>query len=155
FPSAGALQGQGREVRRREHHSQGSQEGLTRLSAFEDLTMNKNIARLRRAKSTRAHIRELGVPRLSVLRTGQHLYAQVFTADGSKVLAAASTTQSDVKDGLKNGKNADAAAKVGKAIAEKAKAAGIEKVAFDRSGYRYHVRIKVLADAAREGGLQF
>ncbi|CAG4975930.1 MAG: 50S ribosomal protein L18 [Lysobacter sp.] len=117
--------------------------------------MNKNIARLRRAKSTRAHIRELGVPRLSVLRTGQHLYAQVFTADGSKVLAAASTTQSDVKDGLKNGKNADAAAKVGKAIAEKAKAAGIEKVAFDRSGYRYHGRIKVLADAAREGGLQF
>ncbi|GAB2609303.1 50S ribosomal protein L18 [Novilysobacter erysipheiresistens] len=117
--------------------------------------MNKNIARLRRAKSTRSHIRTLGVPRLSVLRTGQHLYAQVFTADGSKVLAAASTTQADVKDGLKNGKNADAAVKVGKAIAEKAKAAGIEKVAFDRSGYRYHGRIKALADAAREGGLQF
>ena len=117
--------------------------------------MNKNIARLRRAKSTRSHIRTLGVPRLSVLRTGQHLYAQVFTADGSKVLAAASTTQSDVKDGQKNGKNADAAAMVGKASAEKAKAAGIEKVAFDRSGYRYHGRIKVLADAAREGGLQF
>ena len=117
--------------------------------------MNKNIARLRRAKSTRAHIRELGVPRLSVLRTGQHLYAQVFTADGSKVLAAASTVQTDVMEGLKNGKNADAAVKVGKAIAEKAKAAGIEKVAFDRSGYRYHGRIKVLADAAREGGLQF
>jgi large subunit ribosomal protein L18 len=74
--------------------------------------MNKNIARLRRAKSTRAHIRELGVPRLSVLRTGQHLYAQVFTADGSKVLAAASTVQADVKEGLKNGKNAEAAAKV-------------------------------------------
>ena len=118
-------------------------------------TMNKNIARLRRAKSTRAHIRNLGVPRLSVLRTGQHLYAQVFTADGSQVLAAASTTQGDVKDGLKNGKNADAAAKVGRMIAEKAKAAGIEKVAFDRSGYRYHGRIKALADAAREGGLQF
>ena len=117
--------------------------------------MNKTIARLRRAKSTRSHIRKLGVPRLSVLRTGQHLYAQVFTADGSKVLAAASTTQADVKDGLKNGKNADAAVTVGKAIAEKAKAAGIEKVAFDRSGYRYHGRIKVLADAAREGGLQF
>jgi large subunit ribosomal protein L18 len=117
--------------------------------------MNKNIARLRRAKSTHAHIRELGVPRLSVLRTGQHLYAQVFTADGSKVLAAASTTQADVKDGLKNGRNADAAVKVGRAIAEKAKAAGIEKVAFDRSGYRYHGRIKALADAAREGGLQF
>ena len=117
--------------------------------------MNKNIARLRRAKSTRSHIRTLGVPRLSVLRTGQHLYAQVFTADGSQVLAAASTVQADVKDGLKNGKNADAAIKVGKAIAEKAKAAGIEKVAFDRSGYRYHGRIKALADAAREGGLQF
>ncbi|MGH8085226.1 MAG: 50S ribosomal protein L18 [Lysobacter sp.] len=117
--------------------------------------MNKNIARLRRAKSTRSHIRKLGVPRLSVLRTGQHLYAQVFTADGSQVLAAASTVQADVKEGLKNGKNADAAIKVGKAIAEKARAAGIEKVAFDRSGYRYHGRIKALADAAREGGLQF
>jgi large subunit ribosomal protein L18 len=117
--------------------------------------MNKNIARLRRAKSTRCHIRVLGVPRLSVLRTGQHLYAQVFTADGSKVLAAASTLEADVKDGLKNGKNSDAAAKVGRVIAEKATAAGITKVAFDRSGYRYHGRIKVLADAAREGGLQF
>ena len=117
--------------------------------------MNKNTARLRRAKSTRAHIRELGVPRLTVLRTGQHLYAQVFTADGSKVLASASTVQADVKDGLKNGKNADAAAKVGRMVAERAKAAGIEKVAFDRSGYRYHGRIKALAEAAREGGLQF
>ena len=117
--------------------------------------MNKNIARLRRAKSTRAHIRELGVPRLSVLRTGQHLYAQVFSADGAKVLASASTVQADVRDGLKNGKNSDAAAKVGRVIAEKAKAAGVEKVAFDRSGYRFHGRIKALADAAREGGLQF
>ena len=117
--------------------------------------MQKKIARLRRAKSTRAHIRELGVPRLSVLRTGQHLYAQVFSADGSQVLASASTVQADVKDGLKNGKNADAAVKVGRAIAEKAKAAGVEKVAFDRSGYRFHGRIKALADAAREGGLQF
>ncbi|MEG3191285.1 MULTISPECIES: 50S ribosomal protein L18 [Novilysobacter] len=117
--------------------------------------MNKNIARLRRAKSTRSHIRELGVPRLSVLRTGQHLYAQVFTADGSQVLAAASTVQTDLNEGLKSRKNAEAAVKVGRAIAEKAKAAGIEKVAFDRSGYRYHGRIKALADAAREGGLQF
>ena len=117
--------------------------------------MKKNIARLRRAKSTRAHIRELGVPRLSVLRTGQHLYAQVFTADGSKVLAAASTTQAVIKDGLKSCNNIEAASKVGRAIAEKAKAAGVEKVAFDRSGYRYHGRIKALADAAREGGLQF
>jgi len=117
--------------------------------------MQKKIARLRRAKSTRAHIRELNVPRLSVLRTGQHLYAQLFTADGSKVLASASTVQADVREGLKSGKSAGAAAKVGRAIAEKAKAAGIEKVAFDRSGYRYHGRIKALADAAREGGLQF
>jgi large subunit ribosomal protein L18 len=124
-------------------------------SASEDTAMEKKIARLRRAKSTRAHIRELGVPRLSVLRTGQHIYAQVFTADGSKVLAAANTQQADVRDGLKNGKNADAAAKVGRLIAEKAKAAGIVKIAFDRSGYRYHGRIKALAEAAREGGLQF
>ena len=117
--------------------------------------MEKRIQRLRRAKRTRMHIRKLAVPRLSVHRSGQHLYAQVFTADGSQVLAAASTTQSDVMDGLKNGKNSDAAVKVGRMIAEKAKAAGIEKVAFDRSGYRYHGRIKALADAAREGGLQF
>ena len=117
--------------------------------------MDKKIARLRRAKSTRAHIRELGVPRLSVLRTGQHVYAQLFSADGSKVLAAANTPQADVRAGLKPGRNSDAAAKVGKAIAEKARAAGIEKVAFDRSGYRFHGRIKALAEAAREGGLQF
>ncbi len=115
----------------------------------------KNNARLRRAKSTRAHIRELGVPRLTVLRTGQHIYAQLFTADGAKVIAAANTLQSDVKDGLKNGKNSDAASKVGKLIAERAKAAGVEKIAFDRSGYRFHGRIKALADAAREAGLQF
>ena len=79
----------------------------------------------------------------------------MFTADGSKVLAAASTTQADVREGLKTFNNIEAAAKVGKAIAEKAKAAGIEKVAFDRSGYRYHGRVKALAEAAREGGLQF
>ena len=117
--------------------------------------MDKNIARLRRAKTTRSHIRDLGVARLSVLRSGQHIYAQVFTADGSKVLASTSTVQDDVKDGLKSGKNKDAAARVGKVIAERAQAAGIQKVAFDRSGYRYHGRIKALADAAREAGLQF
>ena len=115
----------------------------------------KNTARLRRAKSTRAHIRNLGVERLTVLRTGQHLYAQIFSADGSKCLASASTTQSAVKGDLKSSKNLEAASAVGKAIAEAAKAAGIEKVAFDRSGYRFHGRIKALADAAREGGLQF
>jgi large subunit ribosomal protein L18 len=117
--------------------------------------MKKKTARLRRAKSTRSHIRTLGVPRLSVLRTGQHVYAQLFSADGSKVLASASTTQADVREGLKSNKNAEAAAKVGRVIAEKAKAAGIDAVAFDRSGYRYHGRIKALTDAAREGGLQF
>jgi len=117
--------------------------------------MEKKIARLRRAKSTRLHIRTLGIARLSVLRTGQHLYAQIFTADGSKVLASASTLEAEVKAGLKGSKNVEAAVKVGKIIAAKAKAAGIESVAFDRSGYRYHGRIKALADAAREGGLQF
>lgn len=117
--------------------------------------MDKNTARLRRAKTTRSHIRKLGVARLSVLRTGQHIYAQLFSADGSKVLAAASTVEADVKDGLKGTKNLEAAAKVGRTIAAKALAAGIEKVAFDRSGYRYHGRVKALADAAREGGLQF
>lgn len=117
--------------------------------------MEKNIARLRRAKTTRSHIRDLGVARLTVLRSGQHIYAQVFTSDGSKVLASASTLQATVKDGLKSSKNKDAATKVGQMIAERARAAGIEKVAFDRSGYRYHGRIKALAEAAREGGLQF
>ena len=117
--------------------------------------MEKKIARLRRAKSTRARIRTLGVPRLSVLRTGQHLYAQLFSADGSKVLASASTTQTDVREGLSSGKNIEAATRVGKLIGERAKAAGVEAVAFDRSGYRYHGKIKALADAAREAGLQF
>ena len=117
--------------------------------------MEKKIARLRRAKSTRAHIRKLGVARLSVLRSGQHIYAQLFTSDGSKVLASASTVQADVMAGLKNGKNAEAAAKVGQVIAERAKAAGVSKVVFDRGGFIFHGRVKALADAAREGGLEF
>ena len=117
--------------------------------------MEKKVARLRRAKKTRAHIRKLAVPRLSVLRSGQHIYAQVFTADGSTVIAASSTLQADVRDGLKGTKNLEAAARVGKLVAERAKAAGVETVAFDRSGYRFHGRVKALADAAREGGLQF
>ena len=117
--------------------------------------MEKNIARLRRAKSTRMHIRSLNVARLSVHRTGQHLYAQVFSASGNKVIASASTVQKAVAEGLKGTKNKDAAAAVGKAIAERALKAGIENVAFDRSGFRYHGRIKVLADAAREAGLKF
>ena len=117
--------------------------------------MNKNESRLRRAKSTRAHIRKLGVARLSVHRTGQHLYAQVFDASGEKVVAAASTVQKSVAEGLKGTKNLTAAAAVGKAVAERALAAGVEAVAFDRSGFRYHGRIKALADAAREAGLKF
>ena len=111
--------------------------------------MNKNESRLRRAKATRAHIRKLAVARLSVHRTGQHLYAQVFAADGQSVVAAASTVQKSVAEGLKGTKNLTAATLIGKRIAEKAKAAGIESVAFDRSGFRYHGRVKALADAAR------
>jgi large subunit ribosomal protein L18 len=116
--------------------------------------MNKNAQRLRRAARSRAKIRELKALRLSVHRTPQHIYAQIFDAN-SKVLAAASTLQKEVREGLKGTGNATAAAAVGKAIAEKAKAAGIKEVAFDRSGFKYHGRIKALADAARENGLEF
>ena len=116
--------------------------------------MNKNAQRLRRAIPARAKIRQLKAMRLSVHRTPQHIYAQIFDSN-SKVLAAASTLQKDVREGLKNTGNATAAAAVGKAIAEKAKAAGIEKVAFDRAGFAYHGRVKALAEAAREAGLQF
>lgn len=115
--------------------------------------MNKKLSRLRRARKTRAKIHELVVPRLSIHRTPRHIYAQVIAADGLKVLASASTVQADVKASLKGTGNIDAATAVGKAIAEKAKAAGIEKVAFDRSGFRYHGRVKALAEAAREAGL--
>ena len=116
--------------------------------------MNKNAQRLRRAVRARAKIRELKVLRLSVHRTSQHIYAQIFDTE-SKVLAAASTLQKEVRAELKGTGNATAAAAVGKAIAEKAKAAGITKVAFDRSGFKFHGRIKALADAAREHGLEF
>lgn len=120
-----------------------------------EIMKNKNQARLRRARSTRAHIRKLGVPRLSVFRSGQHLYAQVFTSTGDRVLASASTVQKDVREGLDGRKNKTAASAVGKFIGERARQAGIEEVAFDRSGYRYHGRIQALADAAREAGLKF
>ena len=116
--------------------------------------MNKNAQRLRRAIPARAKIRELKAMRLSVHRTPQHIYAQIFDSN-SKVLAAASTLQKSVREGLKNTGNATAAAAVGKAIAEKAVAAGIKQVAFDRSGFKYHGRIKALADAARANGLEF
>ena len=117
--------------------------------------MVKNNARLRRAKTTRSHIRTLGVPRLSVHRSAQHIYAQVQSADGDKVIAAASTVQKAIAEGLKGTKNKAAAVAVGKAVAELALKAGIEKVAFDRSGFRYHGRVQALADAAREAGLKF
>ena len=117
--------------------------------------MDKKLSRLRRAKKTRAKIRELGVPRLSVYRSGRHLYAQVIDPKSGNVLVASSTLQATVRDGMKSFKNVAAAEKVGAAIAEKAKAAGIEQVAFDRSGFKYHGRIKAMADAAREAGLKF
>jgi large subunit ribosomal protein L18 len=115
---------------------------------------SKNESRIRRAKRSRAKIRELGAHRLSVHRTPRHIYAQVIDPTGSKVVASASTVQKDVRDGLKSTGNAEAAAAVGKAIAEKSKSAGIDQVAFDRSGFKYHGRIKALADAARENGLK-
>lgn len=111
--------------------------------------------RLRRSRRARAKISELGATRLSVHRTPRHIYAQVIDNTGQKVLAAASTLEKDVRAALKGTGNCEAAAAVGKAIAEKAKAAGVESVAFDRSGFRYHGRVKALADAAREAGLKF
>jgi large subunit ribosomal protein L18 len=117
--------------------------------------MDKKSARLRRAKKARAHIRRLGVARLTVHRSGRHIYAQVISADGGNVVAAASTLQKAVRGDLSNTNNKDAAKAVGKAVAEQAVAAGISNVAFDRSGYRYHGRVAELANAAREGGLKF
>jgi large subunit ribosomal protein L18 len=117
--------------------------------------MDKKNARLRRAKRARAKIRELGVHRLTIFRTPRHIYAQVMTSEGAEVLASASTLDTDVKKDIKGTGNAQAAAAVGKAIAERAKAKGISRVAFDRSGFKYHGRVKALADAAREGGLEF
>jgi large subunit ribosomal protein L18 len=117
--------------------------------------MDKKTARLRRAKKARSHIRRLGMARLTVHRSGRHIYAQVIAATGGNVIAAASTVQKDLRAGLKSTSNKDAAKAVGKAVAEKAVAAGVTDVAFDRSGYRYHGRIAELADAARESGLKF
>ena len=115
----------------------------------------KREARLRRARKARAHIRRLGRPRLTVFRSGRHIYAQIIDSEDGSVVAAASTVQKELKAGLKSTSNKEAAAAVGKAIAEKAAEAGIKEVAFDRSGYRYHGRVKELADAAREVGLRF
>ena len=117
--------------------------------------MDKKTSRLRRAKRTRAKIKELCVARLSVHRTPRHIYAQVIAGDGQKVVATASTVGKDLRTGLKYSGNVDAAIAVGKSIAEKAVAAGVTEVAFDRSGFKYHGRVKALADAARENGLKF
>ena len=115
----------------------------------------KNQSRLRRARQTRHKIREVGAVRLTVHRTNAHIYAQITSAAGDKVLATASSTEKEVRAQLKHGANRKAAELIGQRIAAKAKAKGIEKVAFDRAGYRYHGRIKALAEAARAGGLKF
>ena len=113
----------------------------------------KKQARIRRARRTRAKISELGVYRLCVYRTPRHIYAQIISATGDRVLASASTVEKEMRSGATG--NVEAASKIGKLIAERAKKAGLDKVAFDRAGYNYHGRVKALADAAREGGLEF
>ena len=119
------------------------------------MSTSKKEQRLRRARQTRARIALQGAVRLTVTRSNLHIYASVISGCGTKVLASASTAEKEVREQVKNGGNVDAATLIGKRIAEKAKAAGVEKVAFDRAGYQYHGRIKALADAAREAGLQF
>jgi len=119
------------------------------------MAMSKKEQRLRRARQTRARIALQGAVRLTVTRSNLHIYASVISGDGSKIIAMASTQEKEVRDQIKNGGNAEAATLIGKRIAEKAKAAGVEKVAFDRSGFAYHGRVKALAEAAREAGLQF
>ena len=116
---------------------------------------DKIEARQRRSRATRAKIAQLRAVRLTVHRSNTHIYAQVIDPSGSKVLASASTAEADVKSNVKNGGNVKAAAEIGKRIAEKAKQLGITNVAFDRSGYRFHGRVKALAEAAREAGLKF
>jgi large subunit ribosomal protein L18 len=118
------------------------------------MNITKKQRRDRRAIRTRAKIRELGMARLTVHRTPRHMYAQLFDASGARVLATASTVQESVGKELKNTGNSEAAKAVGRAIAEAAKAIGVTKVAFDRSGFQYHGRVKALADAAREAGLE-
>ncbi|MFQ5982207.1 MAG: 50S ribosomal protein L18 [Woeseiaceae bacterium] len=117
--------------------------------------MDRKQSRLRRARRARAKIAELTANRLSVHRTARHIYAQIIAPDGGTVLASASTVEKDVRKGTKGTGNVAAAAIVGARIAEKAKAAGIDTVAFDRSGFKYHGRVKALAEAAREAGLKF
>jgi large subunit ribosomal protein L18 len=119
------------------------------------MKLTKQDTRLRRARRGREKIKELAALRLSVHRTPQHIYAQIFAPEGDKVLVAASTLQKDVRGALKTTGNIEAAKAVGRAIAERAKALGLTKVAFDRSGFMYHGRVKALAEAAREAGLEF
>jgi large subunit ribosomal protein L18 len=119
------------------------------------MIITKKQRRLRRALRTRAHIRDLNVARLTVHRTPKHIYAQVTDPAGAKVIAAASTTQKAVREGLKTTGNVAAAKAVGRAIATLAKAAGVSRVAFDRSGFQFHGRVRALAEAAREAGLEF
>ena len=119
------------------------------------MKLDKKQSRIRRARKTRAKIRDLAVNRLSIHRTPRHIYAQVIAPDGGTVMASASTLEQDVRKGTKSTGNIEAAAIVGARIAEKAKAVGIDTVAFDRAGFRYHGRVKALADAAREAGLKF
>ena len=117
--------------------------------------MDKKQARLRRARKSRAKIAELKMVRLAVHRSNCHIYAQIFSGCGTQVLAAASTAEGELRKQITNGGSVEAAKTVGKLIAERAKAKGIEAVAFDRSGFMYHGRVKALAEAAREGGLKF
>jgi large subunit ribosomal protein L18 len=117
--------------------------------------MNKKLSRLRRARKTRSHIKYLRATRLCINRTPRHIYAQVIAPDGGTVLASASTLDKELRAMIKISGNTEAAAVVGKAVAERARAAGVEQVAFDRGGFKYHGRIKALADAAREHGLKF
>jgi large subunit ribosomal protein L18 len=115
----------------------------------------KTAVRARRRKKTRLHIRALGAHRLSVHRTAQHIYAQIQAPSAAETLVSASTVEKDLVKGLKSSSNVEAAKKVGATLAARAKEKGITKVAFDRSGFKYHGRVKALADAAREGGLEF
>lgn len=117
--------------------------------------MDKKAARLRRARRARAKIRERGAYRLTIHRTPRHTYAQIIAPDADRTLAAASTLEKGVLGDLTSGGNVEAAKAVGRAIAERARAAGVEEVAFDRAGFKYHGRVQALADAAREAGLQF
>ncbi len=117
--------------------------------------MDKKASRQRRARKARAKIRELGRARLCIHRTPRHIYAQIIDVGGDKVIASASTLDGDLRKEMKCTGNTEAAAAIGKAVAERAKAAGVSAVAFDRSGFKYHGRVKALADAARESGLEF